>query len=238
MKLRRLLVALLVLFFLNFVSPNANAGGGSPELYSWREGDQWGFSILGGTNSLKDIGQVKDPRCRMNLDRLIERMSFDGYGDELTWWQHKGLGMKKDQCDLAMPPADVVARIKAVAQKYHHRLNIFAEAFDVPPTEAMLTDEVQWDKYTKARAAASLKAHYLDTVAQRDFLHGKYTEAEPLYKQAVAVEENVLGPNHADVSECLEQYATFLRQTHREKDADKVEAQARAIQANIFGKWP
>ncbi len=60
---------------------------------------------------------------------------------------------------------------------------------------------------------------------------GKYAEAEPLYKRALAIFEKPLGPEHSDVAQSLENYAALLRKTGRTTDAAKMEARARGIRA-------
>ncbi len=60
---------------------------------------------------------------------------------------------------------------------------------------------------------------------------GKYTEAEPLYKRALAITEKALGPEHPTMATTLENYATLLLMTNREAEAVKIEARAEAIRA-------
>ncbi len=60
---------------------------------------------------------------------------------------------------------------------------------------------------------------------------GRYADAEPLYKRALAIAENVLGPEHPNVAPSLENYAILLRATGRTAEADKKEARAKAIRA-------
>ncbi len=58
---------------------------------------------------------------------------------------------------------------------------------------------------------------------------GKYAEAEPLYRRALAIWEKALGPEHPNVAQGLEKYAKLLRKTNRENEAAKLEARAKAI---------
>ena len=60
---------------------------------------------------------------------------------------------------------------------------------------------------------------------------GKYTEAEPLFRRALAVWEKALGPEHPNVAMALENYAALLRKTNRAAEAAKLEARAQAIRA-------
>ncbi len=58
---------------------------------------------------------------------------------------------------------------------------------------------------------------------------GRYAEAEPLHKRALAIFEKAFGPKHPDVAIALENYANLLRATGRTSEADKMEARAKAI---------
>ncbi len=60
---------------------------------------------------------------------------------------------------------------------------------------------------------------------------GRYAEAEPLHKRALAIVEKALGPDHPNVAKSLEHYATLLRKTGRTTEAAKLEARAKAIRA-------
>ncbi len=60
---------------------------------------------------------------------------------------------------------------------------------------------------------------------------GRYAEAEPLYKRALAIVEKALGPEHPHVATSLENYAALLRATGRGEEAKKLEARAKAIRA-------
>ena len=60
---------------------------------------------------------------------------------------------------------------------------------------------------------------------------GRYAEAEPLYKRALAIREKVLGPEHPDTADSLKSYAALLRATGSTAEADEFEARAQAIRA-------
>ncbi len=60
---------------------------------------------------------------------------------------------------------------------------------------------------------------------------GRYAEAEPLYKRALAIVEKALGPEHPDLATSLENYAALLRKTGHATLATKMEARAKAIRA-------
>lgn len=61
---------------------------------------------------------------------------------------------------------------------------------------------------------------------------GRYQEAEPLYKQAIAIKEKSAGHLSKDLVILLENYAKLLRLSGRTAEADRVEQRAQAI----FGK--
>ncbi len=56
-------------------------------------------------------------------------------------------------------------------------------------------------------------------------------EAEPLFKCALTIREEALGPEHPDLAQSLENYAALLRQTGRSAEATEMEARAKAIRA-------
>ncbi|MFQ5915996.1 MAG: tetratricopeptide repeat protein [Nitrospinota bacterium] len=60
---------------------------------------------------------------------------------------------------------------------------------------------------------------------------GKYGEAEPLFKRALAIREKALGPEHPSVAQSLENYAALLRKTGRGTEAANMETRAKAIRA-------
>ena len=60
---------------------------------------------------------------------------------------------------------------------------------------------------------------------------GKYTQAEPLIRRALAIREKALGPEHAQVATVLENYAALLHKFNRDAEADKMGARAQAIRA-------
>ncbi len=61
---------------------------------------------------------------------------------------------------------------------------------------------------------------------------GRYADAEPLYKRALAIHEKVLGPEHPLVAQSLENYAILLRKTGRDIAAQNLEASAKHAKEN------
>jgi tetratricopeptide (TPR) repeat protein len=51
------------------------------------------------------------------------------------------------------------------------------------------------------------------------------------YRQALAILEKALGPNHPEIAENLDSYALVLRKTGRSAEAAKLEARAAAIRS-------
>ena len=60
---------------------------------------------------------------------------------------------------------------------------------------------------------------------------GRYADAEPLHKRALAIREKAFGPEHPNVAQGLANYAALLRETGRTAEANKMEARAKAIWA-------
>jgi tetratricopeptide (TPR) repeat protein len=60
---------------------------------------------------------------------------------------------------------------------------------------------------------------------------GKYAEAEPLYKRALAIDEKALGPDHPTVATIAGNLARTLRKLGRDSEAKVYEDQAAKIRA-------
>ena len=58
---------------------------------------------------------------------------------------------------------------------------------------------------------------------------GRYHEAEPLYQQALAIQERSLRSNHPDLAETLKSYAVLLRKTKRKSEANAMDTRAKGI---------
>ena len=71
----------------------------------------------------------------------------------------------------------------------------------------------------------------LDNLALSYRAQGRYVEADPLFRRALAIRKQVLGPNHPDVATSLENYASLLWETGRGTRATSMEARAKAIRA-------
>jgi len=64
---------------------------------------------------------------------------------------------------------------------------------------------------------------------------GNYSQAESLLRKALASREKSLGPNHPATAATLRQLAHVLRLQHRDAEANRYQAQARAIRAHNQG---
>jgi tetratricopeptide (TPR) repeat protein len=77
----------------------------------------------------------------------------------------------------------------------------------------------------------------LNNLAELYKFQGKYTDAEPLYQQALQIMEKALGPEHPHLATCLENYALLLRMTRKEAEALPFESRARAIREKQGKKY-
>ena len=62
-------------------------------------------------------------------------------------------------------------------------------------------------------------------------MQARYTEAEPLFRQALAIRELQWGTEHPSVATVLEKLAGLLRRLEREPEANDLEARAHRIRA-------
>ena len=58
---------------------------------------------------------------------------------------------------------------------------------------------------------------------------GQYAVAEPLYKRALAIDEEAYGPDHPGVATSLNNLARLYRDTKRDKKAEELEKRAARI---------
>jgi tetratricopeptide (TPR) repeat protein len=63
------------------------------------------------------------------------------------------------------------------------------------------------------------------------FLEGRFLEAVPLYKRALAIKEKALGPTHPGLLDILDNLAQFYRETGREEEANIFEHRAIKIRS-------
>jgi CHAT domain-containing protein len=132
----------------------------------------------------------------------------------------------------------------------------FAEA--VAPAEEVrdLRQRVQGEKHWEAadaarqveilRKAVALPAHKQAALAeaaaaaaqaQQLYQRRKFAEAEPLYRRALAVYEEVLGPRHPDTAQSCNNLALNLDNRLRAKEAEPLYRQALAANEEALGRW-
>ena len=58
---------------------------------------------------------------------------------------------------------------------------------------------------------------------------GDYQRAAELYRRALAIQVEVLGPDHPDLARTLDNYAALLREQRRDREAHRLETRARDI---------
>jgi len=67
------------------------------------------------------------------------------------------------------------------------------------------------------------------------FATGRYADAEPLYKQALAIVEKALGPEHHDVATALNNLAKLYKTTGRYREAEPLYQRTLAIDEKALG---
>ncbi len=72
----------------------------------------------------------------------------------------------------------------------------------------------------------------LNNLAELYRAQGKYAEAEPLYKRALAIREKALGPEHPHVANILRNMAECYKKTGKKKEAKRLEERAKIIGTN------
>ncbi|CAN0388434.1 unnamed protein product, partial [Ascophyllum nodosum] len=73
--------------------------------------------------------------------------------------------------------------------------------------------------------------HYAAFLANQ----GKYDDAEPLYKRALTIKEEVLGPRHPDVASRLNNLASLLKSQGKYDDAEPLYKRALTIREEVLG---
>ena len=69
----------------------------------------------------------------------------------------------------------------------------------------------------------------LNNLAKLYQAQGAYAAAEPLFKRTLAIYEKALRPEHPSLAGALENYATLMRETGRNAEAEELRVRARAI---------
>ncbi len=72
-------------------------------------------------------------------------------------------------------------------------------------------------------------AKTLYNLAQLYLRQRRYTQAEPLYQQAMAIQEKSLTSDHPDLAATLNGFAQLLRETKRKSQAEAMTRRARSM---------
>jgi len=76
------------------------------EHYSWREGNEWNFSLLIGTNREKTLGEIKDAKIVLRgVNALTSALEQMPAGQYITW---------SSRDTLAFPPDEVIEQVEKV----------------------------------------------------------------------------------------------------------------------------
>src|SRR5262249_50203654 len=78
----------------------------------------------------------------------------------------------------------------------------------------------------------------LDNLASLYTSQDRYTEAEPLYRRALAIREKVLGPQHPAVANNINGLAELYRAQNRNAEAEPLYKHALAIPERAVGSGP
>lgn len=86
------------------------------ELYSWKAGKCWQFSLLNGTNRTKTCAEIKGSKKTLTAIELDAALSKLAKGEYVVWVSNKAPNVA-DECSLGMPPNSVANRIKSRCKK-------------------------------------------------------------------------------------------------------------------------
>ena len=89
--------------------------------------------------------------------------------------------------------------------------------------------------YKKAAAIEDENPLYLDAHATILWRMGRYPEAEPLFRNALAIGEKTLGPNHPNVAIQLNNLANLLQDQGKYDEAEPLYRRALAIHEKVLG---
>jgi len=87
------------------------------ELYSYRDNGEWRFSLMIGTNRFKFCSEVRKPRGALTLWQLENKLSRLAPREYLSWRGPDDAAFKQDNCGVAYPEPEIVARIRQVGRR-------------------------------------------------------------------------------------------------------------------------
>lgn len=82
------------------------------ELYSWKDAQDWRFSLLIGTNRLKSCEEVKNDKATKSLAQLEETLDKLAPAEWITWSFSPGPNLS-GPCELAKPPQTIIEQIES-----------------------------------------------------------------------------------------------------------------------------
>jgi tetratricopeptide (TPR) repeat protein len=85
-----------------------------------------------------------------------------------------------------------------------------------------------------ALAQSAKEASQLNNRAVELSNSGRYSEAEPIFKRALAIREKTLGPNHPDVATTLSYLALLYHDHGRDADAEPLFKRSLAIHEKVL----
>ena len=114
-----------------------------------------------------------------------------------------------------------------------------ATAFEAYQRGDYAEAEKQWSGALKAAEEFGLEdprlATSLNNLALLYEAQGKYVEAEPLYKRALAIDEKAVGPEHPEVATILDNLASLYDAQGRYAEAEPLHKRALAIAEKALG---
>ncbi len=90
--------------------------------------------------------------------------------------------------------------------------------------------------YKKAAVSEDQDPLYLNAHAEILWTLGRYSEAEPLYRRALAIDEKVLGREHPHVATSLNNLAFLLNKQGKYREAEPLYRQALAMDEKVYGR--
>ena len=86
------------------------------EIYSWRDGGQWKFSLLVGTNREKTLEEIKSADTVLpGMDALQSALGKVPSGQYITWSSKE---------TLSFPPDDILKQVEKICEEKGLLLNI------------------------------------------------------------------------------------------------------------------
>ena len=110
------------------------------------------------------------------------------------------------------------------------------------PAQARGADPTAHELLTRGAAGAEqlasqplVQARMLDTIGRVHARLGQSDRAEPLMRRALAVRQEHLGADHADIATSLQHLASLQQERGRYKDADPLYAEALEMRRRVLG---